>query len=500
MSKITAGKLSKILKEHKRWIDTDEDEGEKTDLSGADLSDAKLSNANLEKANLSDAKLSNANLEKANLSDANLSRANLRFANLSDANLVCSNLRRADLSGADLSGAELINADLSEAQLGNANLFGADLCDANLFETNLCDANLSKANLGDADLNCALLRRADLSGASLFCANLNHAYLRDAILAGTNFEFACLLRADLKGVNLREANLSGITLVAAYLKGTDLSHANLSSANLSEADMSNANLFGADLRGTDLSESDLSGANLIRVRGLTIEQLSSVETLCDAKLSSELMEQVKDKYPHLLGEIELVEEELSKPRIITLRSSYKKLSVSEVQSMPNVTIHEKVEDFFGHASGLICHSTINHDYNPKTIRRRKVVVDNATGLMWHQSGTDYEMERGLSTMTFDNYISRKINEWVEDLNSEGYAGYNDWRLPTVDEAVSLLESSEKNGDLYIDPVFSKKQEYIWMGDMFDGSTIAWVVNFDHGIVHWGDVVDHFYVRPVRSVR
>jgi len=27
MSKITAGKLSKILKEHKRWCDTDEEEG-----------------------------------------------------------------------------------------------------------------------------------------------------------------------------------------------------------------------------------------------------------------------------------------------------------------------------------------------------------------------------------------------------------------------------------------------------------------------------------------
>ena len=489
MSKITAGKLSKILKEHKRWIDTDEDEGEKTDLSGADLSDAKLSNANLEKANLSDAKLSNANLEKANLTDANLSRANLSKAHLSGANLVCSNLRRADLSGADLSGAELINADLSEAQLGNANLFGADLCEANLFETNLCDANLSKANLGDADLNCALLRRADLSGASLFCANLNHAYLRDAILAGTNFEFACLLRADLKGVNLREANLSGITLVAAYLKGTDLSHANLSSANLSEADMSNANLFGADLRGTDLSESDLSGANLIRVRGLTIEQLSSVETLCDAKLSSELMEQVKDKYPHLLGEIELVEEELSKPRIITLRSSYKKLSVSEVQSMPNVTIHEKVEDFFGHASGLICHSTINHDYNPKTIRRRKVVVDNATGLMWHKGGSGRRF----------TWVDAK--GWIESLNSEGYAGYHEWRLPTVEEAVSLLESSKRNEDLYIDPVFSNKQKWIWTADSKDGSEAAWIVGFSNGDVYWDYIgnLGSYYVRPVRSV-
>jgi|TARA_B100000315_G_scaffold6250_1_gene6272 hypothetical protein len=37
MSEITAGELGKILKEHKRWCDTEEDEGEKADLCGANL-------------------------------------------------------------------------------------------------------------------------------------------------------------------------------------------------------------------------------------------------------------------------------------------------------------------------------------------------------------------------------------------------------------------------------------------------------------------------------
>mgnify|MGYP001429546071 CR=1 FL=1 len=36
------------------------------------------------------------------------------------------------------------------------------------------------------------------------------------------------------------------------------------------------------------------------------------------------------------------EEKLSKPKIITLRSSYKTLSVSEVQSMANVSIRENL--------------------------------------------------------------------------------------------------------------------------------------------------------------
>jgi hypothetical protein len=115
--------------------------------------------------------------------------------------------------------------------------------------------------------------------------------------------------------------------------------------------------------------------------------------------------------------------------------------------------------------------------------------------MWHQSGSDDEME-------WD-----EAKEWIKKRNKNGYAGYHDWRLPTVDEAVSLLESSEKNGYLYIDPVFSKKQDWIWTGDKYedeDGSEVAWYVLFGNGTVcgvDWGDFCNHdICVRPVRSVR
>jgi uncharacterized protein YjbI with pentapeptide repeats len=109
-----------------------------------------------------------------------------------------------------------------------------------------------------------------------------------------------------KKANLSNANLSGAYLFGAYLFGADLSGADLSDANLSDADLSGAKLSGAKLRGsaylrgTDLSGANLRGAYLSVVLGLSIEQLSTVETLYEAKLDPELMEQVKDKYPHLL--------------------------------------------------------------------------------------------------------------------------------------------------------------------------------------------------------
>ena len=56
----------------------------------------------------------------------------------------------------------------------------------------------------------------------------------------------------------------------------------------------------ADLSDANLSGANLSGANLTQVKNLSINKLSKVKTLYKAKLDPELIEQVKDKYPHLL--------------------------------------------------------------------------------------------------------------------------------------------------------------------------------------------------------
>jgi len=93
---------------------------------------------------------------------------------------------------------------------------------------------------------------------------------------------------------------------------------------------------------------------------------------------------------------------------------------------------------------------------------------------------------------------KKAKKWVKDLNRKSYVGYKDWRLPTVEEASSLLESAKKNSDLFIDPAFDKHQQKILTGDSH-GSYGAWHVNFDKGRVSWNYLIDgRSYVRPVRS--
>jgi len=125
-----------------------------------------------------------------------------------------------------------------------------------------------------------------------------------------------------------------------------------------------------------------------------------------------------------------------------------------------------------------------NDFKSETINGDLVITDKATNLMWHQSGSQKNMNWS------------KAKEWVLELNKKGYAGYSDWRLPTLEEGASLLTKKKKFFGLYIDEVFHKKQKWIWTGDSF-GSGRACTVYFVFGSVYWDNVVNFNYVRPVR---
>jgi len=110
------------------------------DLSGAKIF-GRFNRADMRRANLTGATLApfgrtgfiehiwrtellGANLSQATLTGANLTHALLAFANLRGADLAGAVLKKADLSRADLTGANLTGADLSEADLDGAILTG----------------------------------------------------------------------------------------------------------------------------------------------------------------------------------------------------------------------------------------------------------------------------------------------------------------------------------------------------------------------------------------
>lgn len=126
-----------------------------------------------------------------------------------------------------------------------------------------------------------------------------------------------------------------------------------------------------------------------------------------------------------------------------------------------------------------------HQYETVTRRGVKLVIDHATGLTWQQSGSDKYM----------NFADAQ--NYVAQLNREKFAGYNDWRLPTLEEAMSLMEPKKNEHGLYIDPVFDKNQRYIWTADK-EASGGAWVVHFNFGSCVHIYVYDLPFVRAVRS--
>ncbi len=176
------------------------------------------------------------------------------------------------------------------------------------------------------------------------------------------------------------------------------------------------------------------------------------------------------------------------PRV-KLRTKYKSLSKSDHEGLHNLLIGK-------FNNNQIDGRIIDHNYKVETIDGDKVVTDNFTGLMWHQSGS---IGIGISW--------QKAEEWVKKLNSGGYAGFHNWRLPTLVEAASLLKASKDGSVLYIDPIFNSAQKYIWTGDIYNKED-RWFVDLNQGNYTWSSKYLYGFnrnlranfVRPVRSTR
>ena len=131
-------------------------------------------------------------------------------------------------------------------------------------------------------------------------------------------------------------------------------------------------------------------------------------------------------------------EPINEKETMTMRSEPMILSKKEVKTM----LIEK--DFFDkewYAGG----TGFSNDF--KIQEDGKVVFDYASGLMWQQSG---------SYTKYKNF--EEVNTYIRQLNSKSFAGYSNWRIPTLEEAITLMEPDRNSGGLYIDSKFDKKTE------------------------------------------
>lgn len=119
-------------------------------------------------------------------------------------------------------------------------------------------------------------------------------------------------------------------------------------------------------------------------------------------------------------------------------------------------------------------------------KTRGVFKDRATGLMWHDT-----LSGGKS------YKSARM--WLKRINKNKYWGHDDWRIPTVEEAATLLKRVKNSNGMHCQLVFHSRIAGFWTCDRFD-SQKQWVVLFSGGFIYAPDIRSKNHVFLVRTIK
>jgi len=98
------------------------------------------------------------------------------------------------------------------------------------------------------------------------------------------------------------------------------------------------------------------------------------------------------------------------------------------------------------------------------------VLDQRTGLMWQRGGIDIGS-------------IRQIQRQAKELNGKRFGGFDDWRLPSLEEAMSLMEPRKNAKGVYLALCFSKEQPFIFVAAQRKPGGY-WFVDFKQGRAFW----------------
>jgi serine/threonine-protein kinase len=113
----------------------------------------------------------------------------------------------------------------------------------------------------------------------------------------------------------------------------------------------------------------------------------------------------------------------------------------------------------------------------------EIVADQATRRVWQRAGTGFPC------------TWQEAHTYIQRLNAEQFAGRDGWRLPTIDELITLLRPTPQLQELCIAPLFDHTQRWLWSADRRSFAA-AYYVDVPLGFVGWQDFSAPFFTRAV----
>jgi serine/threonine protein kinase len=142
---------------------------------------------------------------------------------------------------------------------------------------------------------------------------------------------------------------------------------------------------------------------------------------------------------------------------------------------------------------LVRHARKTFDLNPLSrpnryirnafqVTTKETVTDMTTGLTWQQAGSKYPMP-------WENK-----DRYLNELNQNRFGGHDNWRMPTMNELLSLLnpwalETFCRNAH------FNDTHTWLWSADQRSRRAV-WTIELDIGFVSCSDRLDRYFVKAV----